>query len=155
MVSDPRRLRELSFVFSVGCLFTGILNRSKELIRLSLIPIGANRESSILVLYDPMTHLASPSRKHNELFDPDYFVCPLDRAGGRELTETEKHLCPVVNKLRYNLAHARPDRSVEGLKEPDKTQYCCESKKQKFWIYLKDSINMDPELYSPMVGGRD
>jgi hypothetical protein len=40
----------------------------------------------MLVLYDPTTHLASPSRAFSEIFDPDYFVCPLDRSGGKEST---------------------------------------------------------------------
>ncbi len=146
-------LRDLSFIFFTGWLFTSILNRSKDLIQVSLLPFGSNRESSVLVLYDPTTHLASPSRAISELFDSDYFVCPLDRSGGKDLSETQRHLCPVVNKLRYNLAHARPDRSVDGLKEPHKTQYCCESKKVKLWEYLHDTILAAPEVYGPMVGG--
>jgi hypothetical protein len=147
-------LLDLSLIFFTGWLFTSILNRSKDLIRVSLLPFGPNRESSVLVLYDPTTHLASPSRAISELFDPDYFVCPLDLSGGKELSETQKHLCPVVNKLRYNLSHARPDRSVDGLKEPHKTQYCCESRKLKLWQYLQDTILASPEVYGPMVGGR-
>jgi hypothetical protein len=147
-------LLDLSFIFFTGWLFTGILNRSKDVIRVSLVPFGPNGELSVLVLYDPTTHLASPSRAISELFDPDYFVCPLDRSGGRALSETQKHLCPVVNKLRYNLAHARPDRSVDGLKEPDRTQYCCESKKARLWDYLNRTILAEPEVYGPMVGGR-
>ncbi len=74
-------LVDLSFVFFTGWLFTGILNRSKEVIRISLLPFGLRRESSVLVLYNPETHLAAPSRTLSELFDADYFVCPLDRAG--------------------------------------------------------------------------
>ncbi len=147
-------LLDLSFIFFTGWLFTGILNRTKDIIRISLVPFGPNDESSILVLYNPTTHLASPSRAISELFDPDYFVCPLDRSEGRDLSGTQKHLCPVVNKLRYNLAHARPDRSVDGLKEPHKTQYCCESRKVKLWEYLQGAILADPEVYGPMVGGR-
>jgi hypothetical protein len=147
-------LLDLSFVFFTGWLFTSILNRSKDLIRVSLLPFGRHGESSVLVLYDPTTHLASPSREISELFDPDYFVCPLDRSGGKELSETQRHLCPVVNKLRYNLAHARSDWNVDGLKEPDKTRYCCESKKAKLWEYLRGTILAEPEVYGPMVGGR-
>lgn len=147
-------LLDLSFIFFTGWLFTGILNRSKDLIRVSLLPFGLNRESSVLVLYDPTTHLASPSRAISELFDADFFVCPLDRFAGQELSETQKHLCPLINKLRYNLAHARPDRSVDGLKEPHKTQYCCESRKAKLWEYLQGTILTNPEVYGPMVGGR-
>ena len=153
-ILDRHGLTDLSFIFFTGWLFTSILNRSKELIRVSLLPFGSTRELSVLVLYSPTTHLASPSRKVNELFDPEYFVCPLDRSGGKELSPTQQHLCPVVNKLRYNLAHARPDWSVDGLMEPDRTQYCCESKKQKLWAYLEATIRAEPEVYGPMVGGR-
>ena len=153
-ILDREALTELSFIFFTGWLFTGILNRSKELIRLSLLPLGTSGESSVLVLYHPETHLASPSRMDSEIFDSSYFVCPLDRAGGGEKSPTQMHLCPVVNKLRYNLAHARPDGSVEGLKEPDRTQYCCESRKAKLWAYLNETVRTDPELYGPMIGGR-
>jgi hypothetical protein len=147
-------LHDLSLVFFTGWLFTSILNRSKELIRLSLMPFGPNGESSLFVLYEPTTHLASPSRQVSELFDPEYFVCPLDRSGGAPLSETQRHLCPVVNKLRYNLAHARSDHSVDGLKEPDRTQFCCDSKKAKLWDYLDRTVQVEPEVYGPMVGGR-
>lgn len=153
-IRDQDRLRDLSFIFFTGWLFTGILNRSKDLIRVSLIPYGPKGEASILVLYDPTTHLASPSREVSEVFDPSYFICPLDRSNGQPLSESQKHLCPVVNKLRYNLAHARPDGDVNGLKEPDRTQYCCDSKKEKLWTYLGQTIFTAPELYGPMVGGR-
>jgi hypothetical protein len=147
-------LKELSFVFFVGWLFTSILNRSKVKVRLSLLPAGPRGESSVLVLYPPETHLASPSRTKNELFDREYFVCPLDRSGGIALSETQRHLCPVVNKLRYNLAHARPDGDVAGLKEPHRTAYCCDSKKRLLWEYLGETLFKEPELYGPMVGGR-
>ena len=147
-------LRDLSLIFFTGWLFTSILNRSKDKIRVSLLPFGPKGERAVLVLYDPATHLASPSRAISELLDPGYFVCPLDRSDGKDLSETQKHLCPVVNKLRYNLAHARPDWSVDGLTEPDRTQYCCESKKAKLWDYLNRTILAEPEVYGPMVGGR-
>jgi hypothetical protein len=65
----------------------------------------------------------------------------------------EMHLYPVVNKLRYNLAHARPDWDVSGLQEPEKTQHCCDSKKEKLWAYLRDTLLKDADLYGPMVGG--
>jgi hypothetical protein len=153
-ILNAEGLLDLSFIFFTGWLFTSILNRSKDLIRVSLLPFGPNRESSVLVLYDPTTHLASPSRAISEIFDPGYFVCPLDRSGGKDLSETQKHLCPVVNKLRYNLANARSDGNVDGLKEPDRTQYCCESKKARLWDYLGRTILSEPEVYGPMVGGR-
>jgi hypothetical protein len=153
-ICNAEAVRDLSFIFFTGWLFTSILNRSKDVIRISLVPFGPNGELSVLVLYDPTTHLATPSRAISELFDPEYFVCPLDRSGGKEVSETQKHLCPVVNKLRYNLAHARPDRSVDGLKEPDRTQYSCESKKAKLWDYLNRTILAEPEVYGPTVGGR-
>lgn len=146
-------LRDLSFIFFTGWLFTTVLNRSKDLIRVSLLPFGPVGESSVLVLHDPATHLASPSRTVNELLDPNFFVCPLDRSGGQELSATQKHLCPVVNKLRYNLAHARPDRSVDGLREPDCTQSCCDSKKQRLWEYLGNTIIAETDIYGRMVGG--
>ncbi len=43
---------------------------------------------------------------------------------------------------------------MEGLKEPDRTRDCCDSKKHKLWAYLEDTLRTDPELYGPMVGGR-
>lgn len=147
-------LKELSFLCFVGWLFTSILNRSKEKIRLALLPAGPHGESSVLVLYPPETHLAAPSRTQSELFDKDYFVCPLDRSKGIALSETQRHLCPVVNKLRYNLAHARPDGNVDGLREPHTTENRCQSNKQLLWDYLRDTIFKDPELYGPMIGGR-
>jgi hypothetical protein len=154
-LTNREGLIELSFVFFVGWLFTGILNRSKELIRLSLVPSGpGDGDLSVLVLYRPETPLASPTRRQSVVLDRDYFVCPLDRSRGAPLTATQRHLCPVVNKLRYNLAHARPDGSVAGLREPEKTQYCCESNKEKLWSYLSETLWRDPDLYGPMVGGR-
>jgi hypothetical protein len=153
-IRNANGLLDHSFIFFNGWLFTSILNRSKEVVRIPRLPFGPKGELSVLVLYDPATHLVSPSRAVSELFDPDYFVCSLDRSGGKQLSETQKHLCPVVNKLRYNLAHARTDKSVDGLMAPDRTQYCCESKKAKLWDYLNRSVIAEPEVYGPMVGER-
>jgi hypothetical protein len=154
VITNRDALKELSLAFFIGWLFTGVLNRSKELLRVSLLPVGDKGESSVLVLYRPNTHLASPSRGHGELFDAKYFTCPLDRSGGSPIPDVARHLCPVVNKIRYNLGHARPDGDVTGLREPDRTEYCCNSKKQKLWAYLNDTLCRDPDLYGPMVGGR-
>lgn len=151
IIQDENRLRDLSFVFFLGWLFTGILNRAKPLARLAIVPCGPAGEGALLVLSRQGTHLASP--RSPELLCPEYFTCPLDWAGGAELSEAQKHLCPVVNKLRYNLAHARPDGDVEGLKEPDRTTYCCESRKAKLWRYLEETVLKDPGTYGAMVGG--
>src|SRR5262249_38987447 len=48
----------------------------------------------------------------------------------------------------------RPDGDVAGLKEPDRTKYCCESRKQKLWAYLDQSLWTQPDLYGRMVGGQ-
>jgi hypothetical protein len=150
---DRDGLMQLSFLFFTGWLFSGILNQAKEVIRISVVPFGENNESSLLVIHEAETHLATPSRKQTELIDPNYFQCPLDKADGQPLSDSQKHLCPVVNKLRYNLAHARPDGNVDGLKEPDRTQYCCDSQKKKLWTYLSSTVRTDPDLYGAMVGG--
>jgi hypothetical protein len=151
-IRDLDGLRELSFVFFVGWLFCGILNRDKELVRPCLLPMGKDGDSSLLVLYHPNTPLAAPARRELELFDADFFACPLDKAA-RSLSATERRLCPVVNKLRYNLAHAKPNWDVTGLREPRKTEDCCASKKAFLWNYLADTVCADPDLYGPMVGG--
>ena len=153
VLTDEPRIRELSFVFFIGWLFTGILNREKTLIRVAIVPCGPNGESSILVLSRQGTHLASPRPPSLELLAPDYFTCPLDRSGGAPLSDAQKHLCPVVNKLRYNLAHARSDGDVTGLKEPHRTTYCCDSRKAKLWEYLGETIQLEPDIYGSMVGG--
>ena len=62
-------------------------------------------------------------------------------------------LCPVVNKLRYNLAHAKPQWDVTGLTEPSKTEDCCKSNKSLLWENLGKTVCTDPDFYGPMVGG--
>jgi hypothetical protein len=151
-IRDPDGLKELSLVFFTGWLFSGILNRDKELVRPSLLPVGKAGESSLLVLYHPNTPLATPARRELGLLDADFFTCPLDKAN-KPLTLTEMRLCPVVNKLRYNLAHAKPSWDVSGLTEPSKTQDCCNSAKNLLWQYLDRTVCSDPDLYGPMVGG--
>lgn len=151
-IRNGQALKELSFVFFAGWLFSGILNREKELVRPCLLPLGKARDSSLLVLYHPKTPLAAPARRELELLDPDFFTCPLDRAT-KPLTVTEMHLCPVVNKLRYNLAHAKPEWDVTGLTEPRKTEDCCKSSKALLWDYLDQTVAANPDLYGPMVGG--
>lgn len=146
-------LLDLSLVFFTGWLFTSVLNRSKERVRASLLPFGPNGESSVLALYDPATRLATPSPAAGELLDPHFFVCPLDRSGGKDLTVAQRELCPVVNKLRYNLAHARPDQSVEGLTGPDRTEDCCGSKKGRLWAYLEGTLLAEPDVYGAVAGG--
>lgn len=155
LIRDPPGLRELSFVFFAGWLFCGILNRDKELVRPCLLPMGKDGESSLLVLYHPNTPLAAPARRELDLFDAEFFRCPLDEAlkVPRPLSVTEMRLCPVVNKMRYNLAHARPGWDVTGLREPRKTEDCCGSGKALLWDYLADTVCADPDLYGPMVGG--
>ncbi len=153
VIRDRNGLTELSFLFFTGWLFTSILNQSKVRYSLGLVPVGPNGESSLLVLYRKNTHLATPARRIDEFLDPEYFICPLDRAKGVPLTETEKHLCPVVNKIRYNLGHARPGGDVTGLQEPKKTAQCCNSNKADLWSYLASTVQTDPDLYGPMVGG--
>jgi len=145
-------LKDLSFIFFTGWLFCGILNREKELIRPCLLPMGKDKDTSLLVLYDPKTHLAAPARRELELFDAEFFTCPLDTAT-KALSVTEMRLCPVVNKLRYNLAHAKPKWEVTGLTEPSKTEDCCKSAKSLLWDYLGKTVCTDPDLYGPMVGG--
>jgi hypothetical protein len=152
LIRDYEGLKELSFVFFAGWLFCGILNREKELVRPCIVPMGQRGEASLLALYRPTTHLATPARREMELQDPDFFTCPLDRAA-RDLTATEKHLCPVVNKLRYNLAHAKPEWDVGGLVEPAKTQECCESRKARLWEYLEKTVWGEPDVYGSIVGG--
>jgi hypothetical protein len=88
-IRDRTGLTELSFAFFVGWLFTGILIRSKELVRASFLPVGKSRESSILVLYYPETVLAPPSRRQTGLLDETYFRCPLDQVLDRALTQSE------------------------------------------------------------------
>jgi hypothetical protein len=151
-INDLAGLKELSFVFFAGWLFCGILNREKELVRPCLVPVGKDRESSLLVLYDPRTILAAPARRELEVLDADFFTCPLETAT-RPMTPTEMRLCPVVNKLRYNLAHAKPRWDVTGLTEPSKTEDCCKSAKALLWEYLGKTVCADPDLYGPMVGG--
>jgi hypothetical protein len=151
-IRNPDGLKELSFVFFAGWLFSGILNRDKELVRPCLLPMGKAKDASLLVLYHPKTHLVAPARRELELFDADFFTCPLDLAK-KALTVTEMRLCPVVNKLRYNLAHAQPGWDVTGLKEPKKTEDCCNSGKQLLWQYLGETVSAAPDLYGPMVGG--
>ncbi len=152
VIRDYEGLRELSFLFFTGWLFCGVLNSEKDLVRPAILPMGKESESSILALYERTTHLAAPARRGASLLDPDYFICPLDRASG-PLSDTEKHLCPVVNKLRYNLAHAREEWDVSGLVEPSKTQECCSSRKELLWSYLARTVYVEPDLYGPMVGG--
>lgn len=151
-IRSPEGLKELSFVFFAGWLFCGILNRNKELVRPCILPMGKSGESSLLVLYDPKTPLAAPARRELELLDAEFFTCPLDKAS-RALTLTEMRLCPVVNKLRYNLAHAKSGWDVTGLTEPSKTEDCCKSGKSLLWDYLDRTVCADPDLYGPMVGG--
>lgn len=151
-IHDVVGLTELSFALFAGWLFSGILNRGKPLLRPCLMPVGANGESSILSLYDPGSHLATPGRKTHSLLSPSYFKCPLDTAD-RVLTDRERHLCPVVNKLRYNLAHSKPEWNVDGLDEPSKTKECCESKKALLWSYLDRTLVQDPDKYGSIVGG--
>jgi hypothetical protein len=112
ILTDRDALKELSLAFFIGWLFTGVLNRSKEFLHVSLLPVGDKAESFVIVLYRPNTHLASPSRGHGELFDAQYFTCPLDRSGGNPISDVARDLFPVVNKIRYNLGHARPDGST-------------------------------------------
>ncbi len=152
VIRDVAGLMELSFALFAGWLFSGILNREKPLLRPCLLPLGEKGETSVLSLYDPGTHLAAPARRKLDLLDADYFTCPLDTAT-RPLTDTERHLCPVVNKLRYNLAHAKPEWNVTGLAEPSETKECCESKKNLLWRYLGRTLLADPDLYGSMVGG--
>jgi hypothetical protein len=152
VIRDYEGMKELSFVFFTGWLFCGVLNSDKDLVRPAILPMGKAGESSVLALYELTTHLAAPARRGSLLLDPDYFVCPLDRAG-RALTPTETHLCPVVNKLRYNLAHAKDEWDVSGLVEPSKTQECCASGKDLLWSYLAATVCRDPDLYGPMIGG--
>lgn len=151
-ITDRKGLTELSFLFFVGWLFTSILNQSKLRYSLALLPVGAGAESSVLVLFRRHTHLAAPSRRMEEFIEPDYFTCPRDLIVGRELTEAEKHLCPVINKLRYNLSQVRPN-DIAGLIQPQDTGPCCASKKAALWEFLKATLMADPDLYGPVVGG--
>lgn len=152
VIRDYDGLRELSFLFFTGWLFCGVLNSTKDILRPAILPMGKNNESSILALYERSTHLAAPARRFTSLLDPDYFTCPLDRSSA-PLSETEKHLCPVVNKLRYNLAHAKEEWDVSGLIEPSKTNECCGSGKGLLWSYLARTVCSDPDLYGSMIGG--
>jgi hypothetical protein len=145
VIRDYEGLKELSFVFFTGWLFCGVLNSEKDLVRPAILPMGKAGESSVLALYERTTYLAAPARRGASLLDPDYFVCPLDRATSA-LSATEIHLCPVVNKLRYNLAHAEKEWDVSGLVEPSKTQECCASGKDLLWSYLANTVCLDPDL---------
>ncbi len=149
-IKNRAELDELSFAFFVGWLFTSALNQQKQKYSCSFVPVN-NGSRCIFCLYPLESNIAIPSRSDDFLLVPQYFECPLDRLG-RDLTDTEKHLCPVVNKIRYNLSHSRTDYSVDGLKEPSKTAECCASKKQALWDYLNATIVAEPDMYGIIVG---
>jgi hypothetical protein len=49
IITSRDALKEHSLAFFIGWLFTGVLNRSKELLRVSLLPVGDKGETSVLV----------------------------------------------------------------------------------------------------------
>ncbi len=149
IIQNRHGLEELSFALFTGWVFFSILNPSE--VRISIIPVGTSNESSLLVIHQPGTDLVVPSRKESDLLVPDYFKCPQD--GNRTQVLSTVMPCPVVNKLRYNLAQAHPNRAVTNLREPDKTQDCCKSGKEKLWQYIMDTLNQNSDLYGSMVGG--
>jgi len=153
-VLDRESLTELSFGLFVGWIFTGILNREKRKLGISIIPATPSGDISVLALYDPTSGLITPQQtQEGILLDPDYFSCPLDKIGLGTLSPPEMRLCPVVNKIRFNLGKSRSDLGFAGIVEPHKTLDCCESRKAKLWGYLNRTVVSEPTTYGSIVGG--
>lgn len=152
-ILDRAALDELSFLYFTIWLYLSIWNRKAQTIRAAVIPASASGASSLLVFSRIGTALATPGRGGPRMMivDDEYMVCPLDRAGSRPNDSLSK-LCPVVNRIRYNLGIA-PDDLAASAEVPEKTEYCCDSAKQHLWDYLARTVVADPVRYWPVVGG--
>lgn len=140
-------LRDLSFACFVGWLYLGHFQSG---VRIAFVPASAKRDRTVLCLAREKTTRVTPHRGYPE-FLVDFFRCPLDElARGESLTVSQQRLCPVVNKLRYNLGQD----GVAGtdVLEPQKTEDCCSSKKAALWDYLDQTLLAHPELYGALVG---
>ncbi len=152
VIRDYEGLKELSFVFFTGWLFCGVLNRDKDLVRAAILPMGKAGESSVLALYELTTHLAAPARRGSLLLDPDYFVCPLDRAEG-----THAHRDTPLSGGEQSSAITSPTRKMNGTSavwlSRLKRRSAAQSRKDLLWAYLAATVCRDPDLYGPMIGG--
>lgn len=141
---------ELSFAFFAAWVFNGILNRDAAKVRINFVPLNDESAQTLLVISQIATPYAVPGRDLVESVDENFLYCPLDRAQGQGTTKEEQVLCPVLNKLRYNLGQ-RSD--VKSFQIPQKSQSCCESRKQSLWQYLGKTVVTDPHVYGWLFGG--
>lgn len=151
IVQDEDLLGELSFCLFTAWLYLGIHNQSKAKVRATVIPAAADGSSSALVISRLDTHLAPPEGLGAGIIDTAYFNCPNQAASDADLPASTRLLCPVVNRLRYNLGHAGV--RTEELEPPPRTLYCCESGGTMLWDYIHDVVLAEPERYGTAVGG--
>jgi hypothetical protein len=82
--------------------------------------------------------------------DVDYLKCPLDAHD--PTSKIEQVLCPVLNRLRYNLGTTHATTGTSYI-IPSKSAECCAGKKQPLWDYLSNSLLANPDSYGAMFGG--
>ncbi len=152
-VLDRAALDEFSFLYFTLWLYLSIWNRKNQTIRAAIVPAGPRGTSSLLVFSKIGTSFATPGRgaQRMTVVDDEYMVCPFDRNGSRPSDSVSK-LCPVVNRIRYNLGIAPGDLATKAT-VPEKTEYCCDSAKAKLWEYISNTVVADPVSYWPVVGG--
>lgn len=148
-ILNRTHLDELSFAFFVGWLYLGVFNVKKKKLRAAIVPMESSQ--SLVVFWESGTKLAPPTRSNGLLVDEEYFTCPLDQAAGKPLTDAERQLCPVLNRLRYNLSHCTTHPSLLTL--PSEADACCASVKRDLWQYLRATVVGDNDRYGAMLGG--
>lgn len=154
-ILDEPTLRELSLAFFVGWLLNGILNKDDEVVRAAFLPL-VHPSRTLLVVSGSKARTGSkqgsriaPGRRALDV-DREYLLCPLDHANGAAVTMAQQTLCPVVNKLRYNLGQ---DEEVSRFEVPSEPAECCASQKRALWSYLGRTALSAPDTYRSLLGG--
>ena len=145
-ILDEDLIYELSFCFFAAWILKGALGK-----RLHLSFVALPRPGTVvMVLSENHSPYVAPKGGESLLMDRDYFTCPLDLNGGAEPAGVVRLLCPVLNKLRYNLSAAA---TRDGLEAPRKSQECCGSRKDLLWEYLERTVVKDSDRYGATLGG--
>lgn len=136
---------ELSFAFFVAWLYTSIWSRTASF-RASWVLLPGTNET-ILSLGRLQFPLVVPGTATTPaiFIDDEFLACEVDRT--KTAVERKRQiLCPVLNRVRSNLAH-RVDR-VTVL--PPASRDCCGSAKALLWGFMRG----DRDAASAAVGGQ-
>ncbi len=147
-VRDRSMLEDLSFALFCAWLFGSVFAMRTGRMPMAAVPIGGETGPAVLAFgFDGSRWLAPGAQAI--FIDSEYLRCWADVRSAASISGAERRLCPVLNKIRYNLG-SRSASSVVGSIPPT-GHACCESGKQRLWKFLRSASD---DVLSASLGAR-